>query len=113
MDLGNWFEHIEAAITVCDRDGIILGMNEQAGRVFAKDGGRALRGKNLFDCHPENAKKKIKDILDTQRSNVYTTEKEGRKKLIYQAPWFENGECAGLVEFSIPLPEQMPHLLRH
>ena len=37
--------------------------------------------------------------------------KKGKKKLIYQTPWYEDDKTvpAGLVEFSIILPENMPH----
>ena len=44
-------------------------------------------------------------------SNVYTISKKGKKKLIYQTPWYEDDKNvpAGLVEFSIILPENMPH----
>jgi len=43
---------------------------------------------------------------------VYTIEKKGIKKLIYQAPWYENGEFSGVVELSIPIPFEMPHYIR-
>jgi len=32
--------------------------------------------------------------------------------LIYQSPWYQNGEFAGLVEISLEIPEQMPHFVR-
>ncbi|MDD2576134.1 MAG: diguanylate cyclase, partial [Bacteroidales bacterium] len=46
------------------------------------------------------------------QTNAYTIEKEGLKKLIYQTPWYENGEFGGLVEFSIVIPMDMPHFVR-
>ena len=36
--------------------------------------------------------------MASRKPNVYTIEKGGRKKLIFQAPWFEGGAFAGLVE---------------
>ena len=39
-------------------------------------------------------------------------EKNGVKKLIYQTPWYENGEFMGLVEFSLEIPFEMPHYIR-
>ena len=44
--------------------------------------------------------------------NVYTIEKHGIKKLIYQAPWYRDGEFAGLVELAIELPAELPHFVR-
>ena len=46
------------------------------------------------------------------KTNAYTIEKEGLRKLIYQSPWYENGEFAGLVEMFVVLPETMPHYVR-
>jgi hypothetical protein len=46
-------------------------------------------------------------------ANIYTIQKKGRKKLICQVPWFQqDGSVGGLVELSIPLPEEMPHFNR-
>jgi hypothetical protein len=48
--------------------------------------------------------------MEKQRTNVYTIEKAGRKKLIFQAPWYEDGIFAGLVELSLDIPSVMPLL---
>lgn len=107
-----WEEQLGVAITVCDTDGSILYMNHKSADTFSNHGGKALIGKSLFDCHPPEARKKIQELLQDQKTNAYTIEKNGIKKLIYQTPWFENGTFAGLVEFSIPLPEELPHYIR-
>ena len=101
-----------AAITVCDPDGIILEMNAKAAEAFAEDGGRGLIGKNLLDCHPEPARSKMERLLDKQQKNVYTIEKNGKKKLIYQTPWYKDGVYSGFVELSIEIPFEMPHFIR-
>jgi hypothetical protein len=44
--------------------------------------------------------------------NAYTIEKNGKKKMIYQTPWYSNGKYSGLVEISLPLPEELPHFIR-
>ena len=107
-----WANELGAALTVCDREGRILDMNDRAAKTFAKDGGRELVGKNLLDCHPEPARTKLKGMLESGRSNCYTIEKQGVRKLIYQAPWFEKGEYRGFVELSFEIPEMMPHFVR-
>jgi transcriptional regulator with PAS, ATPase and Fis domain len=107
-----WTKSFPAAITVCDTEGIILEMNDQSAMVFEKDGGLNLIGVNSLDCHPEPARSKFLELLQNARPNVYTIEKNGKKKMIYQAPWYENDVFAGIVEISIPIPEDIPHFVR-
>jgi len=108
----DWAKELPAAITVCDTHGIILDMNNHAAESFAADGGRTLVGTNVLVCHPEPARSQLAEMLRTQRANVYTIEKQGKKKLIFQTPWFENEKYSGFVEISIPLPDSMPHFVR-
>jgi len=107
-----WVREFPGAVTVCDREGIILEMNEKSARTFEADGGAALVGKNLFDCHPEPSRTRLRDLLAAGRANVYTIEKKGVKKLIYQSPWYENGVYRGFVELSLEIPFEMPHFVR-
>lgn len=100
------------AITVSDVNGVIIEMNEAAAKVFEKDGGMELMGKNALDCHPEPARTKMQQMLKSHQVNAYTIEKNGQKKLIYQCPWYENNEFQGIVELSFPIPDQMPHFKR-
>jgi transcriptional regulator with PAS, ATPase and Fis domain len=108
-----WIQDFPAAITVSDGDGIILVMNDRACATFAEDGGASLIGKNLLDCHTEPSRTKVMDLLRSQSLNAYTIEKSGVKKLIYQSPWYKNGKFAGIVELSLPIPEEMPHFIRN
>ncbi len=112
MDTSAWMNGMDVAVTVCDRQGVIVYMNDKSVRTFAADGGKALLGKNLMACHPEPARRKILDIMATGISNSYTIEKNGVKKLIHQVPWHENGTLAGLVEFSLVIPLALPHFVR-
>jgi transcriptional regulator with PAS, ATPase and Fis domain len=112
MDTSVWLNGVDVAVTVCDREGIIVYMNEQAARTFSADGGKALLGKNLRACHPEAANEKIRGLMAEGKSNSYTIEKNGVKKLIHQVPWHVNNELAGLVEFSLVIPWDMPHSVR-
>ncbi len=107
-----WIKEFPAAVTVCDADGIILEMNDKSAKTFAKDGGLALIGKNMLDCHPDPARGKTERLLDRRQANVYTIEKNGVKKLIYQSPWYKDGNYAGFVEFSFEIPFEMPHFIR-
>ena len=98
---------------MCDRNGVIVAMNEKSCLTFAKDGGAALIGSNLYGCHPGASADKLRDLLENCQQNAYTIEKNGVKKLIYQAPWYdEQGQYAGLMELSLEIPFEMPHYIR-
>ena len=112
MKNDNWIKEFGGAITVCDKKGIIVAMNDKAIKTFAKDGGAKLIGKNVIDCHPTAAKMKLKRIMKGRKSNVYTIEKNGIKKLIYQSPWHKKGKYMGFVEISLEIPFEMPNFIR-
>ena len=112
MNKGSWIREFPTAITVCDTEGIIRAMNDRACVTFAEEGGADLIGTNLLDCHPEPARTKVVNLLKSGTANIYTIQKDGVKKLIYQSPWYEDGEYAGFVELSLPIPEQMPNFVR-
>ncbi len=107
-----WIKEFPGAITVCDAHGIILALNDCSAQGHAADGGYALVGRSLLDCHPADARRKVEQLLASRSSNIYTIEKNGVKKLVYQSPWYENGEYAGLVELSLVLPAEMAHFVR-
>lgn len=106
------FKEMDVAITVCAKDGEIIGMNDKSKKTFLKPGREELIGKSVLDCHPEPARSKLADMLAHPRNNAYTIEKNGIRKLIFQTPWYEEGVFAGLVEFSMEIPADMPHYVR-
>ncbi|MBA4383352.1 MAG: diguanylate cyclase [Anaerolinea sp.] len=112
MSTQNWFNEVPFAITVCDEKGIVLDMNEKSALTFSKDGGKTLIGKSLLDCHSEKSKRMILEMMKSEEVNIYTIEKNGIKKLIYQCPWYVDGKMSGLVELSLALPNDIPHFVR-
>lgn len=114
----DFFKEINIAVTVSDREGNVIYQNDSSIEVNGD-----ARGRNLQQCHNPKSWEMICHMLKEDVSNVYTISKKGKKKLIYQTPWYdENGEVgtengkrepAGLVEFSIILPEEMPHYDRN
>ena len=112
MSIGRWIKEFPAAITVCDARGIITEMNDRAAQTFQEQGGKALIGTNLLDCHPEPSRSQVERMLATGERNVYTIEKGGVRKLIYQSPWYADGAFAGLVEMALEIPQTMPHFVR-
>ena len=107
-----WIREFPAAVTVCDPTGMILAMNDKACETFAQDGGADLIGKNIFACHPEPARTQVAAMLESGSRNVYTIQKGGIKKLIFQSPWYDGGKYAGIVELSLPIPNEVPHFIR-
>jgi transcriptional regulator with PAS, ATPase and Fis domain len=107
-----WIEKLDGNVIVCDASGTIIYMNEKAIASYEKDGGRELIGRDLLECHSESSRKKIMEIMASGRKNVYTIEKQGKKKIIYQSPWFVGGNFRGIIELSLEIPSEMPHYIR-
>ena len=82
-----WTDDVDCAITVCDKEGKVLFQNKVSRGLFQRDG----------------------ETMATGNTHCYTITKKGRKKLVYQTPWKQDGEVAGLVEISFYLPETMVH----
>jgi hypothetical protein len=108
----NWMKELPAAVTVTSADGTIVEMNGRSCETFASDGGKTLVGRSVFDCHPEPARTKTKELYRKQKANHYTIAKNGQKKIIHQLPWYVRGRFAGFVEISIPIPDVLPHFDR-
>lgn len=107
-----WVQEYVGSITVCDIKGIILEMNYGAVKANQDQGGEKLIGTNLLDCHPEPARSKLLELMKSRQTNVYTIEKNGKKKLIHQAPWYKNGKYSGFIELSLEIPKEMSHFVR-
>lgn len=104
------FEELPVAITVADTEGNIIDMNRRSAEVNSH--GEKIIGRNLYDCHPPRAAAILRELYAEQKKNVYTIEKNGVKKLIYQVPWYKDGVFAGLMELSMEIPFDMPHYVR-
>lgn len=102
-----WAKSMNCNVTVCDTEGKIIFMNDKS---LAKYGN--IIGNNLFNCHNPHSQEKIKELLATGGTNIYTIEKNGIKKMIYQTAWFEDGVVGGLTEITFEIPEEMPHFIR-
>ena len=107
-----WAEGLPVAITVTSADGTIVAMNARSCETFAADGGPALVGRSVFDCHPPRARAKTEALYVGQRPNHYTIRKNGQRKIIHQIPYTVDGEFAGVVELAIPIPDELPHFDR-
>lgn len=106
-NMTNYLNEVNLAVTICDKEGKTLWMNERS-KIVNGD----VTGENLLDCHPEPAKSMLIKMLNDHNTNAYTIEKGSVKKLIYQTPWYEGGEFAGYIELSMEIPFEMPHFVR-
>jgi len=105
-----WAKELSCAVTVCDVHGIVLYQNEKSKATFASYGN--ILGKSLKDCHKPESWSMLQKLIAEDACNTYTIEKNGIKKLIHQAPWYNDGKVSGLIEFSIELPTTLPHYIR-
>jgi len=103
----SWVKEFPAVVSVCDTQGIMLAMNDRSVAHFADRGGEKLIGSNLFDCHPEPARSMFKQLMETQQQNSVVIERNGKKWLFYQAPWYQNGQFSGFVEVGFEIPEEV------
>ena len=107
METKDYLKGLNVAITISAKDGEILYQNDSSIDVNGD-----VRGKNMMGCHNERSQQIIRHLINDAATNVYTISKKGKKKLIYQTPWYEDDAkqvVGGLVEFSIVLPDEMPH----
>lgn len=109
----NQLKEVDFAVTLCNKEGIITFMNDKSVLTFKKDGGLKLIGTNVLDCHPEPSRTKLENMIKNETKNIYTIEKDGIKKLIFQAPFYENGVYSGFIELMLELPEQMKNFIRN
>jgi len=113
IPMPDWVKAFPGAVTLSDLDHRIVYFNDKAASIWADRGGKDLLGTDLLACHSERSRKIIDQLLAEGGTNVYTIEKQGQKKLIYQTVWKDKaGQLAGLVELSLIIPLDMPHYVR-
>jgi len=103
-----WADELKLAITVTDIDNVILYMNEKSKRSYPN----THTGDNLAECHKQSSMDKLDSYKMNDVSNTYTVTKKGFKKLIHHTPWYKDGKTAGIIEFAIEIPEDIPHFDR-
>jgi len=112
MDEKTWFDNLPVEVVVCDAQGVLIAMNEQASLGCAKYGGKSLIGRHIAEFHPERAQPKIAALLADPRPDTRITERRGRPLLIHQSPWFVDGEYRGFMTIKMLLPDDIPPTLR-
>lgn len=124
MDLFLYFKSVldqdRAPVVLCGLDHTILYMNPAAGARYAKQGGMALVGRSIFDCHPPKANETIRRVVDwfaqskahdlmytyrndKENKDVYMVAlRDGDGTLIgyYEKHEYRDREAMGLYEFA-------------
>lgn len=77
-----------SSVVICDLDHVIVYMNPMAIERYGKRGGAALIGQNLLNCHNDESKKIIKNVvawfLESADNNmIYTFHNENENKDVY------------------------------
>jgi len=110
MDAESWAYSYPTEIMICDSEGVILDMNETAIGIYENEGGIALIGQNIFDHHFEPVRSHVKSMVGERKRIIYTTEKNGNKKLVNITPWNQGNNFAGFVLFTIDLPAVLSNI---
>ncbi len=110
--MNTWMRELPAEVMICDPQGIVLAMNTAAEALFASDGGADLLGTNLLECHPQESRAKLEEMMAGQTPNALFNRENGEKRFFFQSPWYRDGQYAGFIEISFPVPEQIPHFKR-
>lgn len=84
-------------------------MNDVAAEATAEDGGRASIGKNLLDCHPPEAQKRLREVVASETPNVCTVEKKRTRKIVFHGHRKRSGKVGGIVELVFALSKKVPH----
>ena len=108
MELSKYFKSIIeqdiCAVVICNLEHTIIYMNPVAIERYKKWGGRKLIGKSLLDCHNEQSKKQIENVLywfqeSKKHNRIYTFHNEKEQKDVYMiALRDEDGTLIGYYE---------------
>ena len=100
MELTSFFKSVidqeRAPVVVCDLEHTIIYMNKAATRRYAKNGGKALLGKSLLNCHMPKAREIINQVLDWFRADkdhniIYEFRNDEENKDVYMVALRDDG----------------------
>ena len=92
-----------ASVVICNLKHEIIYMNPAAVNSYEKWGGEKLIGKSLLECHNQESREKIQQVVDwfeTDESHniVYTFHNEKQNKDVYMVALREEGTLIGYYE---------------
>lgn len=92
MELSIFFKSIieqdKCAIVICNLEHEIIYMNPAAVKRYARSGGADLVGQNLLNCHNEQSRERIVQVVSwfgksTENNTVYTFRNEKENRDVY------------------------------
>ena len=108
MELFPFFKSVleqdRSAVVPCDLEHTIIYMNPAAGERYTQNGGMALLGRSLLDCHSPKANEMIKKVVawfgeSREHNLIYTFRNEKENKDVYMvALRDEDGKLIGYYE---------------
>lgn len=100
MDLTPYFKSAldqdRAPVVLCDLNHTVIYMNPAAGERYAKQGGMALAGTSLLNCHPPKANEMIERVVEWFRADrthnlIYTFRNDRENKDVYMVALRDRG----------------------
>lgn len=100
MELTQFFKSVldqdRAPVVLCDLEHTIIYMNKAATRRYAKNGGEALLGKSLLNCHTPKAREIINQVLnwfraDKEHNIIYEFRNDEENKDVYMVALRDDG----------------------
>lgn len=97
-------EQDRSPVVLCDLEHTVIYMNPAAGKRYAKQGGMALVGRSLLDCHTPKANELIERVVawfaqSPEHNLIYTFRNDKENKDVYMvALRDESGALIGYYE---------------
>ena len=96
-------EQDRAAVVICNLKHEIIYMNPAAMHSYEKWGGDKLIGKSLLECHNQESREKIQQVVDwfaadESHNIVYTFHNEKQNKDVYMVALRDEGKLIGYYE---------------
>ena len=89
-------DHDRAPVVLCDLEHTIIYLNKAAIARYAKNGGEALLGRSLLNCHTPKAREIINQVLDWFRADkdhniIYEFRNDEENKDVYMVALRDDG----------------------
>lgn len=89
-------EQDRSPVVLCDLEHTVIYMNPAAGRRYAKQGGMALVGRSLLDCHTPKANELIERVVawfaqSPEHNLIYTFRNDKENKDVYMVALRDEG----------------------
>jgi PAS domain-containing protein len=100
---------LQGEVVVADENIDIVYLNEAAIRHYEKDGGAALIGRSLLDCHNPESRRQIKEMYEAfargdLQARQWLIPKDGYARRAMVMPVVQDGQVKGCLELVIEEP---------